>query len=29
MPRVAGVLRKPFTLREMLDEVRRVLRAAS
>lgn len=25
-PRVAGVLRKPFSLREMLTEIRRVLR---
>ena len=27
LPRVAGLLRKPFSLSEMLDEVRRVLRA--
>jgi DNA-binding response OmpR family regulator len=29
LPRVAGVLRKPFSLVEMLDEVRRVLRMAA
>jgi len=27
LPRVSGLLRKPFSLSEMLDEVRRVLRA--
>ncbi len=27
VPQVAGLLRKPFSLAEMLDEVRRVLRA--
>ena len=26
LPRVAGLLRKPFSLAEMLEEVRRVLR---
>ena len=29
MPRVAGVLRKPFALAEMIDEVRRVLRGSA
>jgi twitching motility two-component system response regulator PilH len=29
LPRVAGVLRKPFLLSEMIDEVRRVLRGAA
>jgi len=28
LPRVAGLLRKPFSLSEMIDEVRRVLRAS-
>jgi two-component system chemotaxis response regulator CheY len=28
LPRVAGVLRKPFSLPEMLNEVRRVLRSS-
>jgi two-component system chemotaxis response regulator CheY len=28
VPRVAGVLRKPFSLPQMLEEVRRVLRAS-
>jgi CheY-like chemotaxis protein len=28
MPRIAGVLRKPFSLVQMIDEVRRVLRGA-
>jgi two-component system chemotaxis response regulator CheY len=28
VPRVAGVLRKPFSLPQMLDEVRRVLRGS-
>lgn len=28
LPRVAGVLRKPFSLTEMLEEVRRVLRGS-
>jgi len=28
LPPVAGVLRKPFSLSEMIDEVRRVLRAS-
>jgi CheY-like chemotaxis protein len=29
LPRVAGVLRKPFSLSEMIGEVRRVLRGAA
>jgi two-component system chemotaxis response regulator CheY len=29
LPRVAGVLRKPFSLVQMIDEVRRVLRTGS
>jgi hypothetical protein len=29
MPPVAGVLVKPFSLAAMLDEIRRVLRAAT